>query len=46
MIDQGGVRLDGVPLEPRIYTYARASVENQVLQVGKRRFVRPVAVRQ
>jgi tyrosyl-tRNA synthetase len=46
MIDQGGVRLDSVPLEPRIYTYARESVENQVLQVGKRRFVRPVAARQ
>jgi tyrosyl-tRNA synthetase len=45
MIDQGGVRLDSVPLEPRIYTYARESVENQVLQVGKRRFVRPVAAR-
>ena len=43
MIDQGGVRLDSVPLEPRIYTYARAAVENKVLQVGKRRFVRPVA---
>ena len=45
MIDQGGVRLDSVPLVPRIYTYARAHVENRVLQVGKRRFVRPVAVR-
>ena len=43
MIDQGGVRIDGIALSPRIYTYARADVENMVLQVGKRRFVRPVA---
>ena len=43
MIDQGGVRIDGVALEPHIYTYARDRVENQVLQVGKRRYVRPIA---
>jgi tyrosyl-tRNA synthetase len=42
MIDQGGVRLDGVALEPHSYTYARALVEDKVLQVGKRRYVRPV----
>jgi tyrosyl-tRNA synthetase len=45
MIDQGGVRIGGVALEPRIYTIARARVEGQVLQVGKRRYVRPVAAR-
>jgi len=43
MIDQGGVRIDGLALDPRTYTYARAQVENRVLQVGKRRYVRPVA---
>ena len=43
MIDQGAVKLDGEPLDPRIYNYARARVEGHVLQVGKRRFARPVA---
>ena len=43
MIDQGGVKLGGAALEPRIYTYARAQIEGEVLQVGKRRFARPVA---
>lgn len=43
LIDQGGVKLDGTPLEPRIYTYARARVEGTVIQVGKRRFARVVA---
>jgi tyrosyl-tRNA synthetase len=42
MIDQGGVRIDGVVLEPRLYSYARVRVENRVLQVGKRRYVRPI----
>jgi tyrosyl-tRNA synthetase len=46
LIDQGGVKLDGAPLEPRIYTYARARVEGAVLQVGKRRFARVVAPNQ
>jgi tyrosyl-tRNA synthetase len=43
MIDQGGVRLDGEPLEPRVYNYARTRVEGYVLQVGKRRYARPIA---
>ena len=42
MIDQGGVRLDGEPLEVGLYNYARAQVEGRVLQVGKRRFARPI----
>ncbi len=43
MIDQGGVRLNGDPLEARVYNYARARVEGQLLQVGKRRFARAIA---
>jgi len=43
MIDQGGVRLDGEQLEPRVYTYACARVNGAVLQVGKRKFARPIA---
>jgi tyrosyl-tRNA synthetase len=43
MIDQGGVKIDGEALVPRLYTYARAQVENRVLQVGKRRYVRPIS---
>ena len=43
MIDQGGVRLDGEPLEPRVYNYARTRVEGCLLQVGKRRYARPIA---
>ena len=43
MIDQGGVRLDGEPLEPRVYNYARTRVEGMLLQVGKRRYARPIA---
>ena len=42
MIDQGGVRLDGTPLESGVYSYARARVEGHVLQVGKRRYARPI----
>ena len=43
MIDQGGVKVDGVPLEPRIYRYARLRVEGRLLQVGKRRYARPIS---
>lgn len=43
MIDQGGVKLDGAQLEARIYNYARTNVEGRLLQVGKRRFARPIA---
>ncbi len=42
MIDQGGVRIDGVVLEPRVYTYTRAELDGRVLQLGKRHYVRPV----
>ena len=45
MIDQGAVRLDGTLLEARIYNYARAHIEGRVLQVGRRRYARPVALR-
>jgi tyrosyl-tRNA synthetase len=43
MIDQGGIKLEGEQLEPRVYTYARARVDGCLLQVGKRKFARPVA---
>jgi len=43
MMDQGGVRLDGEQLEAGMYYYARARVESHVIQVGKRKFVRPIA---
>lgn len=42
LIDQGGVKLDGAPLESALYTCARARVEGAVIQVGKRRFARVV----
>jgi tyrosyl-tRNA synthetase len=44
LIDQGGVKLDGTPLESALYTCARARVEGAVIQVGKRRFARVVGV--
>jgi len=43
LIDGGGVKVDGVTLEPRLYNYARARLEGLVVQVGKRRFARPIA---
>jgi tyrosyl-tRNA synthetase len=43
MIDQGGVRIDGEQLGPQIYTCPRDRVEGRAVQVGKRRFARPVA---
>ncbi len=42
MIDGGAVKIDGAQIEPRIYDVTRARVEEQVIQVGKRRFARPV----
>lgn len=42
LIDGGGVRIDGEPLVAGVYNLARACVENRVVQVGKRRFARPV----
>lgn len=43
MIDQGAVKVDGEQIEPRIYNYARVRVEGRIVQVGKRRFARPIA---
>lgn len=43
MIDGGGVRIDGHPLQGREYSCARAHIEGKVLQVGKRRFARPIS---
>ena len=43
MIDQGGVKIDGRPVESGVYTCARARVEGALVQVGKRRFARPIA---
>jgi tyrosyl-tRNA synthetase len=43
MIDQGGVKIGGEPVEARQYTYARARVEGNAVQVGKRRFARPIS---
>jgi tyrosyl-tRNA synthetase len=43
LIDGGGVRIDGRSVEPRQYNCARAQVDNAVIQVGKRRFARPVS---
>jgi len=42
LIDQGGVRVDGETLDAGVYNVARESVESRVLQVGKRRFARPI----
>ncbi len=43
LIDGGGVRLNGEPVPARSYNVTRASVEGAVVQVGKRRYARPVA---
>jgi tyrosyl-tRNA synthetase len=43
MIDQGGVKVEGEALQPHIYNYARALLDGRIVQVGKRRFARPVA---
>ena len=42
MIDQGAVKLNGEPLRAGIYRYARTLLLDQLLQVGKRRYVRPI----
>jgi len=46
MIDQGGVKIDGRPVDPGTYDVCREAVEGKVVQVGKRRFARPTAVRE
>jgi tyrosyl-tRNA synthetase len=43
LIDGGGVKVGGEAVEPRIYMYARARIDGAVVQVGKRRFARPVS---
>lgn len=45
LIDGGGVKVDGEPVPARQYMYARVRVEDQVIQVGKRRFARPISGR-
>jgi tyrosyl-tRNA synthetase len=45
MIDQGGVRIDGVAPEASEYEYSRARVLGAVIQVGKRRFARTIEPR-
>jgi tyrosyl-tRNA synthetase len=42
LIDGGGVKVDGETIEPKSYTFARTCIEGRVVQVGKRRFARPV----
>ena len=40
LLDQGGVRLDGEPLDGEVLDLPAARLDGAVLQVGKRRFVR------
>lgn len=42
MIDQGAVRVNGEPVPAGVYMYARADLLDQLLQVGKRRYARPI----
>ncbi|MGV8082363.1 MAG: tyrosine--tRNA ligase [Coriobacteriia bacterium] len=42
MIDQGGVKVDGEQLRAGIYVYARANIQARIVQVGKRRYARPI----
>lgn len=42
MIDGGAVRIDGEQVTGRTYSLSRARVDNRIVQVGKRRFARPV----
>ena len=44
MIDGGGVKVDGEPASAVRYMVARAYIEGRVVQVGKRRFARPVSI--
>jgi tyrosyl-tRNA synthetase len=43
MVDQGGVRIDGDPVAAGAYDLPWEAVAGRVVQVGKRRFARPVA---
>ena len=39
-IDGGGVKVDGVSIEPKHYDFTLAEVDGKLIQVGKRRFAR------
>ena len=39
-LDQGGVRLDGIPLAADTYDFEAATLDGSILQVGKRKFRR------
>lgn len=43
LIDGGGIKIAGEPLAPKTYNVAGSALDGQVLQAGKRRFVRVVA---
>lgn len=43
LIDGGGIKIAGEPLAPKTYNVAGSVLDGQVLQAGKRRFVRVVA---
>lgn len=43
MIDQGAVKVDGEQLQSGIYMFARANILARIVQVGKRRYARPIA---
>ena len=43
LIDGGGVKVDGVAIEPKEYTVDGGKLDGKVLQAGKRRFARIVA---
>lgn len=42
MIDGGGVKIAGEAVEQRAYTTSRASVLGNVVQIGRRKFARPI----
>lgn len=42
MINQGAVKVDGEQLRAGIYVYARANIQARIVQVGKRRYARPI----
>jgi tyrosyl-tRNA synthetase len=44
LIDGGGVRIDGQVVPPRTYDVPWEQVAGRVVQAGKRRFARPVAI--
>ena len=43
LIDGGGVKLDGEALPPRSYNVAPEKLNNAILQVGKRKFIKIIA---